>query len=216
MEDLKKYINTLRKDFSLEQLNESIVDKDPILQFTKWFKEAIDAQLPEPNAMVLSTANAMGKPSARVLLLRGFDANGFVFYTNYNSRKGKEISQNPMAAMTFFWQALERQVRIEGILEKQKPEESDVYFKGRPRESKLGAWVSEQSAVVKSRAEIEIKLEDLSKKYPGHDVPRPIFWGGYSLKPECIEFWQGRPGRLHDRIVYTLKEAKWEIVRLAP
>lgn len=216
MENLNKHIYTLRKDFSLEELHESIVEKDPILQFSKWFKEAMEAEVPEANAMILSTAGTDGRPSSRVLLLRSFNEKGFVFYTNYYSRKGKEIMENPWASMLFFWPSLERQIRIEGKLEQQSSEESEIYFNSRPRESKLGAWVSEQSKEIKDRKEIEVKLEEISGKYPTDNVPRPPYWGGYVFKHHNIEFWQGRPSRLHDRILYTSGDENWKIVRLAP
>ena len=193
-----------------------IIDKDPIAEFARWMKEVIDKKLPEPNVMVLSTVSEERKPSSRVLLLRGFDENGFEFFTNYHSKKGKDIDRNPNASMNFFWHDAEKQVRVEGVLEKISAEESDAYFKSRPRESQLGAWTSQQSESVGSRAELEKKYKETEDKFKGVDVPRPPHWGGYLLKPELIEFWQGRPGRLHDRIQYTLKNKKWLIERLAP
>lgn len=216
MEDLRKYINNLRYDFAKQQLDEKDVNADPILQFEKWFKEAIEAKVNEPNAMTLATATKEGKPSARVILLRNFNEEGFVFYTNYTSRKGLEIMENPNAALLFFWPELERQVRIEGVLKKQTLEESDSYFNTRPRGSKLGAWTSAQSKVIASRKLLDEEYEKLSKKYPDEDVPRPSYWGGYILKPTHIEFWQGRPSRLHDRILFTLEKNNWKIERLAP
>jgi pyridoxamine 5'-phosphate oxidase len=216
MEDLRNYINTLRHDFSKQTLDEKDVHKNPIIQFSKWFTEAVDSKVNEPNAMTVCTATADGKPSARIILLRNFDDNGFVFYTNYNSRKGVEILKNPYAALLFFWPELERQVRVEGFLEKQSIEESDLYFKSRPRSSKLGAWTSSQSSIIESRKMLDEQYEKLSAKYPSEDVPRPEYWGGYVLKPSSIEFWQGRPGRLHDRILYTKKNEEWKIERLAP
>lgn len=217
MKDLQKHINTLRRDFSLEQLEESAVEKNPILQFAKWYREAIDAQLVDPNAMLVSTVSSDRKPSTRVMLLRDFDENGFVFYTNYNSRKGKEILENPYTSITFFWIELERQIRIEGKIEKQSPEESDSYFNSRPRESQLGAWASAQSTSILGRNELEGKLVEIALKFNDKEVHRPPFWGGYRLKPTHIEFWQGRPSRLHDRIVYSLTdEGSWEIGRLSP
>ncbi|MBA3705641.1 MAG: pyridoxamine 5'-phosphate oxidase [Bacteroidetes bacterium] len=216
MEDLRKYINALRHDFAKETLDEKDVNPHPILQFEKWFKEAVDAKVNEPNAMTIATATKEGKPSARIVLLRNFDENGFIFYTNYTSRKGVEILENPNAALLFFWPELERQVRIEGILQKQTPEESAVYFQSRPRTSKLGAWTSEQSKVIASRKVLDEEYKKLSEKYPDEKVPCPPYWGGYVLKPVSIEFWQGRPSRLHDRILYTLKNNNWKIERLAP
>jgi pyridoxamine 5'-phosphate oxidase len=216
MEDLREYINRLRHDFSLKQLDELSVDKDPIVQFGIWFREAIDAHVPEPNAFVLSTATAEGKPSARVVLLRNFNEKGFVFYTNYHSRKGREIEENPFASFTFFWPQLERQVRIEGMLVKQTNEESDLYFNSRPPGSRVGAWVSPQSQVIGSRKELDLRFDELSHKFADGNIPRPMYWGGYWLVPSMLEFWQGRPSRLHDRIRYSMQEEGWKVVRLAP
>lgn len=216
MEDLRTYINKLRHDFSKEKLDEKDVNKDPIHQFEKWFKEAVDAKVNEPHAMTLCTATLEGKPSARIVLLRNFNETSFVFYTNYTSRKGEEIAENPSAALLFFWPELERQVRIEGTLKKQTVEESDLYFNTRPRSSKLGAWTSAQSKIIANREILDKEYEKFSKLYPGESVPRPPHWGGYVLKPESVEFWQGRPSRLHDRILYLLKENSWKIQRLAP
>jgi pyridoxamine 5'-phosphate oxidase len=216
MEDLRDYISKLRYDFTLKKLDELYVDKDPVVQFGVWFREAIEAQVPDPNAFVLSTASSDGKPSARVVLLRNFSGKGFAFYTNYQSRKGKEIEANPFAAMTFFWPQLQRQVRIEGKLEMQSSEESDEYFSSRPVGSKIGAWVSPQSQVIASRTELDNKFDEMARRYPEGDVSRPPFWGGYWLKPHMIEFWQGRPSRLHDRIAYSLELDQWKKVRLAP
>ena len=176
----------------------------------------MNAKVNEPNAMTVCTATKEGKPSARILLIRNFDENGFVFYTNYNSRKGLEIEENPYCSILFFWPELERQVRIEGVLQKQNKEESDIYFQTRPRSSKLGAWSSPQSKVIESRNVLDEAYQKNSEKFPGDNVPRPEFWGGYLLKPNSIEFWQGRPSRLHDRIVYKKQNTGWDIVRLAP
>jgi pyridoxamine 5'-phosphate oxidase len=216
MEDLRLYINTLRHDFSKQTLDESDVNKSPFLQFEKWFKEAVDAHVNEPNAMTVATASTSGMPAARILLLRNFNENGFVFYSNYVSRKGEEIAANPQCALLFFWPELERQVRIEGVLEKQTAEESDIYFNTRPRTSKLGAWTSPQSKVVANRKALDDAYEEMSKQNPTDNVPRPPHWGGYVLKPSSIEFWQGRPSRMHDRILYTLADSNWKIERLAP
>ena len=216
MEDLRLYINTLRHDFSSQTLDEKDVNADPIMQFEKWFKEAVDSKVHEPNAMTVCTATKEGKPSARILLLRNFNESGFVFYTNYTSRKGTEIMENPNCALLFFWPELERQVRIEGVLTKQTSDESDIYFNTRPRTSKLGAWTSAQSKVIDNRKVLDEEYDLLSKKYPDETVPRPPHWGGYILKPSTIEFWQGRPSRLHDPILFVQENNKWKIQRLAP
>lgn len=216
MEDLRLYINTLRHDFAKQTLDETAVNANPLLQFEAWFKEAVDAKVNEPNAMTVCTATKEGKPSARILLLRNFSESGFVYYTNYTSRKGREIQENPNCALLFFWPELERQVRIEGVVEKQTPEESDMYFNTRPRSSKLGAWTSEQSKVIASRNILAKEFELFSAKFPDDLVPRPPHWGGYVLQPASIEFWQGRPSRLHDRILYTKNNEGWKIERLAP
>ncbi len=216
MEDLRLYINSLRHDFAKQTLNKKDVNSDPIFQFEKWFKEAVSSKVNEPNAMTIATVGADGMPSARIVLLRNFNESGFVFYTNYISRKGHEIMDNPNCALLFFWPELERQVRIEGVLSKQTAEESDVYFNTRPRTSKLGAWTSEQSQIIENRKVLDEAYEKLSKKYPGEDIPRPSYWGGYILQPQRIEFWQGRPSRLHDRILYSKENNVWRIKRLAP
>ncbi|HEX8515705.1 MAG TPA: pyridoxamine 5'-phosphate oxidase [Bacteroidia bacterium] len=216
MDDIRNYINTLRHDFSKQSLDEKDAHKNPVTQFYKWFHEAIDAKVNEPNAMSLSTVSSEGKPSSRILLLRNFNDEGFVFYTNYTSRKGEEIAQNPNASLLFFWPELERQVRISGELVRQSIEESDAYFKSRPRASKIGAWTSAQSRVIESRKVLDEEYIKLEMKYPGEEVPRPPHWGGYILKPETIEFWQGRPSRLHDRLLYTFEGENWKIERLAP
>jgi pyridoxamine 5'-phosphate oxidase len=216
MEDIKSYINTLRHDFLKQTLDEKDINKNPVSQFEKWFKEAIDSKVNEPNAMSVSTVNKEGKPSSRIVLLRNFNETGFVFYTNYKSRKGEEANENVHAALLFFWPELERQVRIEGVLKKQTSEQSDLYFNARPRGSKLGAWTSEQSKVIASRKILDEEYERLSKKYPDENVPRPPHWGGYVLQPLNIEFWQGRPSRLHDRILFTKENNNWRIERLAP
>lgn len=216
MEDLRSYINTLRHDFTRQTLDKNDVNSDPILQFEKWFKEAVDAKVNEPNAMSISTVSAEGKPSSRIVLLRNFNQDGFVFYTNYTSRKGFEIEHNPHAALLFFWPELERQVRIEGILQKQSPEESNNYFKSRPRGSKLGAWSSQQSKPIESRVVLDTAYDAYAEKFPGEEIPRPPYWGGYVLTPVSIEFWQGRASRLHDRILYTHDDHKWKIDRLSP
>ncbi|CAB3775811.1 Pyridoxine/pyridoxamine 5'-phosphate oxidase [Paraburkholderia caffeinitolerans] len=205
----------LRKNYSLGSLDASDVDPDPIRQFQTWFSQALDAKLPEPNAMTVATVDQEGRPAARILLIKGVDERGFVFFTNYESRKGHELANNPHAALLFHWIELERQVRIEGRVEKTSDAESDAYFHSRPLGSRIGAWASEQSAVIGSRAELEAREREISAQY-GEQPPRPPHWGGYRLVPSAVEFWQGRPSRLHDRIRYTRDNATWRIERLAP
>ncbi len=213
----ERTIADLREDYRREALSEQDVASDPIAQFRHWFQEALDAALPEPNAMVLSTVSSEGHPSARVLLLKGFDEAGFVFFTNYGSRKGAELSGNAHAAMTFLWLPLERQVRIEGTITRSSAEESDAYFATRPRGSQLGAWASPQSEVVSGRDVLEACFREMETRFAGRTIPRPAHWGGYLLSPRTVEFWQGRPSRLHDRIRYrATPEAAWQIERLAP
>ena len=216
MEDLRNYINSIRTNYAKQTLDENDVNANPIVQFAKWFEEAVGAQVIDPNAMTMCSATKEGKPSARILLLRNISEDGFVFYSNNNSRKGSEIEENPNCALLFFWPELERQIRIEGVVQKQTAEESDAYFNSHPRESKIGAWTSEQSKVISSREILNEKYEALHKKYPGENVPRPPYWGGYVLRPVSIEFWQGRPNRLHDRILFTKENNNWKIERLSP
>jgi pyridoxamine 5'-phosphate oxidase len=216
MELTKENIQNLRQDYRAAALAEADVDQSPFIQFGKWFKEAVDAQLYEPNVMTLATADLAGKPSARILLLKAFDETGFVFYTNYASKKGEQLAQNPQAAMVFFWPELERQVRIEGTIVKVSAEESTSYFHSRPTGSQIGAMASPQSSVIPNRTILEERVKELTATYQSQEIPRPEHWGGYLLEPDLIEFWQGRPSRLHDRINYQLVEGVWTINRLAP
>jgi pyridoxamine 5'-phosphate oxidase len=207
----------IRKDYSKATLDASSVDQNPIKQFEKWFGEALQAEAMEPNAMNLATVNEHGKPSARIVLLKGLDNNKFVFYTNYQSKKGRELENNPACALTFFWPELERQVRIEGMAERVEPRLSDLYFQSRPLESQLGAWASPQSGMIKDRSILEERFKQMRKKFEGLQVlPRPNQWGGYQVDPLQIEFWQGGSGRLHDRILYIKVDNVWKIYRLAP
>jgi pyridoxamine 5'-phosphate oxidase len=207
----------IRKEYAQAGLREADVDPDPIRQFQAWFKEALAANVPEPNAMTLATATPDGRPSARVVLLKAIDEAGFTFHTNYDSRKGRELAGNPWAALAFYWPALERQVRVEGSVERMPPAESDAYFQTRPLGSRLGAWASPQSAVVPDREALEQRLREVARRYEGRDVPRPPFWGGYRLRPVAVEFWQGRPNRFHDRLFYRrLPSGGWQLERLAP
>lgn len=207
-----------RKEYEQDALDESRVDRDPIRQFAAWYDAAVAAGILEPEAMTLSTSTPDGRPSARIVLLRGFDAHGFCFFTNYESRKGRELEANPHAALTFHWAALERQVRIEGRVERTTAAESDAYFTSRPSTSRIGAWSSPQSAVIADRPALEQLFDRFRAEHPDDTaIPRPDHWGGYRLVPERIEFWQGRPSRLHDRLRFSREAADaWLIERLAP
>lgn len=207
----------LRKDYSLAGLAEKDLARDPFRQFEKWFQEAEAARIPEPNAMTLATATREGRPSARTVLLKGVDGRGFVFYTNYTSRKGRELELSPWASLLFPWVPLERQVIVEGPVTKVSREEAEAYFHSRPVLSQLSAWVSQQSAIITGRKVLEDAMKELEKKYAGQAVPLPPHWGGYRLAPETVEFWQGRRSRLHDRLRYRRgSDGGWLVERLAP
>ncbi len=208
--------SSLRKEYTSAGLDKADLDPDPIVQFHGWFEKVVDVDLHEPNAMTLATATRDGRPSARVVLLKGYDERGFVFYTNYEGRKAGELEANPTCALLFYWGALERQVRIEGRASRLSGEESDAYFASRPRGSRLGAWASQQSLPVEDRSVLEQRVRELEAEYEGREIPRPPFWGGYRVEPEVIEFWQGRESRLHDRLVYHRYRGGWEIERLQP
>jgi pyridoxamine 5'-phosphate oxidase len=206
----------LRREYTIGELIESKVSHDAIEQFGLWFADALAANLPEPNAMTLATADAAGRPSARIVLLKGFDARGLVFFTSYISRKGRELAENPRACLVFFWEPLERQVRIEGRVEQVSRAETEAYFHTRPVASQIGAWVSRQSEPLSSRRELEMRAAELFVQYAGGEIPAPDFWGGYRVVPDQIEFWQGRRSRLHDRLLYTRADTGWKLQRLWP
>lgn len=216
MELTKENIQNLRQDYLAAELTEQDIARNPVVQFQNWFKDAIDAQLYEPNVMTLATSDRFGKPSARIVLLKGVDNDGFVFFTNYESSKGQHLLENPQAALVFFWAELQRQVRVEGVVSKVADEVSDAYFHSRPAGSQIGALVSPQSKVIGDRSLLETKVTELTAQYTGREIPRPLNWGGYLVEPTKIEFWQGRSSRLHDRIVYELIDGSWIINRLAP
>ena len=205
----------LRRDYAREGLDEKSVAPDPNEQFARWFDEALRATLPEPNAMILATVDAAGQPSARTVLLKGYDTRGFVFFTNYDSRKGRELAYNPRASLLFLWLELERQVRLEGRVDKVSAEESDAYYITRPLGSRLAAWASPQSEAMRDRAALETRFDEAARVH-ADDPKRPPFWGGYRLAPDCFEFWQGRSSRLHDRVQYRRDNSDWVITRLAP
>jgi pyridoxamine 5'-phosphate oxidase len=208
-------IADIRKDYKLKSLREEDVLNDPIEQFSNWWAEAVNSKIEEVNAMTLATATPDGTPSARIVLLKGVSKDGFMFFTNYQSHKGKELANNPKAALVFFWKELERQVRIEGMVEKVSETDSEAYFASRPAASKIGAWASPQSTTIAGRYVIEENVQKYQAQF-GEDIPRPLHWGGYIVKPKKIEFWQGRRSRLHDRILYTRQQQEWIIERLAP
>ena len=209
-------IADLRREYALASLDERDVAPDPVAMFSRWFADAQAADVAEPNAMTLATASADGAPSARMVLLKGVDDGGFVFFTDYRSRKAAELDANPRAALVFHWVELERQVRIAGSVARVAREETEAYFRTRPLGSRLGAWASEQSSVISGRAVLDARLRDVETRFPGEDVPVPPHWGGYRLAPGSVEFWQGRASRLHDRIRYVRRGGAWAIERLSP
>lgn len=214
---MNRPIADLRKDYALQSLSEAEVNPNPLQQFQIWFDQAIAAEVPEPNAMTLATATPEGIPAARIVLLKGLDERGFMFYTNYESRKGQELAANPRAVLVFWWAELERQVRIEGTVEKVEEAEAIAYFQSRPVGSRLGAWASNQSQVIRDRQVLEQRLQELTRQYQDQEIPKPAHWGGYRVIPTAIEFWQGRPSRLHDRLRYRQEpDNQWLIERLAP
>ncbi len=214
---MEQSLADLRQNYTRDGLLEADADPDPFVQFKVWFDQVLSTSIVEPNAMTLATVGANGQPKARIVLLKHFDNRGFTFFTNYNSHKGQELEQTPQAALVFWWGELERQIRIEGSIEKVDIAESDGYFSLRPWESRLGAWASQQSEVIESRDILEKRLEKLKSEYADLTVPRPPHWGGFRLIPDRLEFWQGRPSRLHDRLCYRrLKEGKWLRERLSP
>jgi pyridoxamine 5'-phosphate oxidase len=217
MNTMDSSIASIRKNYSLQSLEEKDVLQDPIQQFAKWWKEAIDAQVDEINAMTLATSSADGFPSARIVLLKHFDHKGFSFFTNYQSFKGRQLEENPKACLVFFWKELERQVRITGLAEKLDEESNDAYFNSRPVESRVGATISPQSQVIESRQWLQDQFSAVQLSQYADNIKRPGHWGGYLVKPVIIEFWQGQPGRLHDRLQYTLADdGSWKLERLAP
>ncbi|MGB3619306.1 MAG: pyridoxamine 5'-phosphate oxidase [Catalinimonas sp.] len=209
-------IAAIRKEYTSRALERSDLADDPLQQFDRWLQEAVAAEVPEPTAMTLATVDAAGQPSARIVLLKGVQEGGFTFYTNYQSRKGRELLNHPKAALVFFWPELERQVRVNGSVSEVPAEESDAYFASRPRGSRIGAWTSPQSEMIADRSVLEQRAQEITAKYEGRPVPRPPHWGGFRLLPHSLEFWQGRPSRLHDRFLFSRHLAVWNIKRLAP
>ncbi|MDE3235072.1 MAG: pyridoxamine 5'-phosphate oxidase [Bacteroidota bacterium] len=214
---MNRSIADIRKDYILQSLNEADVAANPIEQFARWWEDAIKSEIDEVNAMTVATATKEGVPAARIILLKGFDERGFIFFTNYQSAKGNEIADNPQVALLFFWKELERQIRISGTIEKIGAKDSDDYFQSRPAGSRLGAWSSPQSTVIESRQVIEDNYARYEQQFDNGNIPRPPHWGGYLVKPQKIEFWQGRSSRMHDRLLYSLQaDGQWKLERLAP
>ncbi len=213
---LRQSVAQLRENYTKAGLSEADLAPDPILQFERWFGDAVQAGLREPNAMTLATATPAGEPSARIVLLKSYDERGFVFYSNYQSRKGRELEVNPRAALIFYWADLERQVRITGTVSRVSRDETAAYFRSRPRGSQIGAWASRQSDLISRREDLEARVEALLTRFGAEEIPVPEFWGGYRVRHETVEFWQGRPSRLHDRLEYHRDRDGWRIVRLSP
>jgi pyridoxamine 5'-phosphate oxidase len=214
---MNKEIAALRKEYSSRSLLENDIADDPVKQFQTWWMQAVESEIDEPNAMTLATASSEGIPSARIVLLKSFDASGFIFFTNYKSAKGRELEENPKACLLFFWKELERQVKITGLVQKISEKESDEYFFSRPEGSRIGAWTSPQSEVIENRDWLDDRYRHLVAEMKGQQIPRPPHWGGYIVKPVIMEFWQGRPSRLHDRIQYVIENnGTWKMERLAP
>lgn len=215
-QDIKKDLGTLRQSYTFAELDESTIEKNPFKQFELWFNDAQSFGIYEPNAMSLATVSKANEPSLRVVLLKEFSSEGFVFYTNYSSKKGSDLDNNNHVALNFFWPEMQRQIRIEGTVEKVANEKSIEYFYSRPRESQIGAFISEQSHIIESRTVIENKYKEVEANYQDKAIPKPENWGGYLVKPHKIEFWQGRVSRLHDRLVFELKDNNWNLYRLSP
>ena len=211
-----KDLADIRRDYSLQELTEDTVDVDPFAQFSAWMDDAINSGTPEPTAMNLATVAPDGHPSSRIVLLKGFDDSGLVFFTNYESQKGRELRTDPNCALHFFWPELERQINVRGIAAKTSREESEIYFRSRPLESRIGAWASQQSSVIESRDVLKAKVAELRERFSNGEVPLPPHWGGFRVAPHRFEFWQGRPSRLHDRICYNREGLEWNISRLSP
>jgi pyridoxamine 5'-phosphate oxidase len=213
---MKLSLAELRREYSAHGLLEEEMDPDPLVQFKRWFEDILNSTILEPNAMILATSTPDGIPSARVVLLKGFDESGYLFFTNYESRKAQELALNPRAALVFYWPEVGRQVRLEGRVEKASMQESEAYFRTRPRESRIGAWASRQSSVLPDRKSLEERFNQFHQRYPGEEIPLPPFWGGYRVVPHAYEFWQGRENRLHDRIAYIRQDHLWRMERLSP
>jgi len=216
IEEVSNYLNQIRHEFTSQALNEEAAGNSPIELYAKWMEEAVGSQIIDPKAMVISTVSKDGKPSSRVVYNRGLTETGFKFYTNYDSRKGHDLVANPNISVNVFWSEMERQIRMEGLVSKLSEEESDAYFKARPRDSQIGAWASAQSQKVHDRSELEDLVVQFTKKFEGQEVPRPPHWGGYFIEANYFEFWQGRPARLHDRIIFEKEKGVWNKYRVAP